>query len=65
MSQFAKTFCCCECEPPAIVGKRPAEFEIFLDKPFRRGIAGDRLELIDQSCLIFIFIITEIKIDVD
>ena len=44
---------------PAIIRKTPAEFQIFLDKPFWGGIAGDRLELIDQSSLMFILIMNQ------
>ena len=39
---------------PAIVRKTPAEFKVFLHKPFWGGIAGNRLELINQSRLIII-----------
>ena len=44
---------------PAIIRKTPTEFQVFLDKPFWGGIAGNRFELINQSRLIFILIIAE------
>ena len=44
---------------PAIVWKTPAEFKIFLHKPFWGGVARDRLELVNQSRLMFILIKNE------
>ena len=44
---------------PAIIRKTPTEFQVFLDKTFWGGIAGNRFELINQSRLIFILIIAE------
>ena len=36
---------------PAIIGKTPAEFQVFLDEPFWRGVAWDCLKLVDEPRL--------------
>ena len=36
---------------PAIIRKTPAEFQVFLDEPFWRGVAWDCLELVDEPRL--------------